>query len=91
MIPPFCVLHTQGGEKVYASMYQLKGSRVMRGPNWRSGNVDGGEGKLGTIVSVPYDSDPVKVEWDHQPKPAKESNQVLIFSDYRTVMDLKYA
>lgn len=37
------------------------GVRVIRGPDWDYGDVDGGEGGLGTIVTF---EDVTVVEWD---------------------------
>jgi hypothetical protein len=40
-----------------------KGTRVVRGPDWRNGDIDGGPGRLGTVVTV--DSDGMyEVVWD---------------------------
>ncbi len=33
-------------------MHEVKGSRVVRGPNWKWGDQDGGEGSVGTVVDV---------------------------------------
>ena len=50
------------------------GLRVVRGPDWESGDQDGGEGHVGTVVEVPRrtasqqdDSDcrSVIVQWDY--------------------------
>lgn len=44
------------------------GKRVKRGPDWQWGDQDGGEGELGTIISIVH-NDPnygwVRVEWDN--------------------------
>ena len=48
--------------------------RVVRGPNWKSGNEDGGEGHLGTVVEMKPLQSPladgrvlatVVVQWDN--------------------------
>ena len=49
------------------------GLRVVRGPDWKWGNQDGGEGHLGTVVEVKAEETPsegqatgraVMVQWD---------------------------
>ena len=43
------------------------GLRVVRGPDWEWGNLDGGEGHVGTVVEVedPMNGGrPVIVQWD---------------------------
>ena len=45
------------------------GLRVVRGPDWEGGNVDGGEGYLGTVVAGPRGADDSRhdvatVQWD---------------------------
>ncbi|KAK6175251.1 hypothetical protein SNE40_013754 [Patella caerulea] len=42
----------------------LVGQRVVRGPHWSGGDVDGGEGHVGTVVSV-GGFDTVEVLWDN--------------------------
>ena len=44
-------------------MEVLLGLRVVRGPNWDSGDEDGGEGCVGTVVDRPAASR-VTVQWD---------------------------
>ena len=50
------------------------GLRVVRGPDWKWGNQDGGEGQLGTVVDVKTEETPgeghataraVMVQWDN--------------------------
>ena len=43
------------------------GSRVFRGPQWRSVNEDGGEGHLGRIRSYDSTEKTVKVKWENMP------------------------
>ncbi len=38
-----------------SSMSHLNGLRVVRGPDWRWGDQDGGEGHAGTVCTVKYD------------------------------------
>ncbi|XP_061198218.1 E3 ubiquitin-protein ligase MIB2-like [Saccostrea echinata] len=45
-------------------MWSLKGVRVVRGPDWSSSDVDGGEGYVGTITQVDYNEERVTVVWD---------------------------
>ena len=44
------------------------GLRVVRGPDWESGDQDGGEGHVGTVVEVGEPASdggrPVAVQWD---------------------------
>ena len=40
----------------------VNNARVVRGPVWKSGNQDGGEGLVGTVVEV---SATVVVKWDN--------------------------
>jgi E3 ubiquitin-protein ligase mind-bomb len=39
------------------------GIRVIRGPDWRLGNQDGGPGYLGTVVNI-HPNNTVLVRWD---------------------------
>ena len=39
--------------------------RVVRGPDWKSGNQDGGEGLVGTVVEVKAGGVTVVVQWDN--------------------------
>ena len=41
----------------------LVGTRVVRGPDWKWGNQDGGEGHLGTVVEL-QDDFTALVQWD---------------------------
>ena len=38
--------------------------RVVRGPDWRWGDQDGGEGCVGTVVKVGKEGRSVQVVWD---------------------------
>ena len=54
----------------------LPGLRVVRGPDWKWGDQDGGEGHVGTVVEVgdPSVSDggrAVVVQWDFGERPCK--------------------
>ena len=40
------------------------GLRVVRGPDWRWEDQDGGEGCVGTVVKLGKASEAVKVQWD---------------------------
>jgi len=40
------------------------GARVMRGPDWKWDEQDGGTGRLGTVVQAPTDQEWVRVAWD---------------------------
>ena len=40
------------------------GLRVVRGPNWEFGDIDGGEGHIGTVISV-KDDNTAEVVWDN--------------------------
>jgi E3 ubiquitin-protein ligase mind-bomb len=40
------------------------GLRVVRGPDWKFGNKDGGEGHIGTVISV-KDDNTAEVVWDN--------------------------
>ena len=40
------------------------GLRVVRGPNWKFGDKDGGEGHIGTVISV-KDDNTAEVVWDN--------------------------
>ena len=40
------------------------GLRVVRGPDWKWGEQDGGEGHLGTVAAVEGQGDSVVVQWD---------------------------
>jgi E3 ubiquitin-protein ligase mind-bomb len=42
----------------------MAGLRVVRGPDWESGDSDGGEGHLGTVVGVSEKEGVVNVLWD---------------------------
>lgn len=44
-------------------MAASKGLRVLRGPNWQSGDADGGEGHPGTVVEL-LSNGTVRVVWD---------------------------
>ena len=37
-------------------MCSTKGLQVVRGPGWRWGDQDGGEGSVGTVVDIPNDT-----------------------------------
>ncbi|KAH9495559.1 E3 ubiquitin-protein ligase mib1 [Bulinus truncatus] len=41
------------------------GLRVVRGPDWKWGNEDGGEGHLGTVIKIDQDKKKATVQWDH--------------------------
>lgn len=43
----------------------VTGLRVVRGPNWIYGNVDGGEGHVGTVTDVHDGHKKVTVLWDN--------------------------
>jgi len=47
-------------------MSQLKGVRVVRGPDWKWGDQDGGEGFAGTVIGTQslLKGRPVTVVWD---------------------------
>ena len=49
-------------------MPSLEGLRVVRGPDWKWGDQDGGEGYAGTVISSSYSGKlgarTVKVLWD---------------------------
>lgn len=45
-------------------MASLVGLRVLRGPDWNNSDVDGGEGHLGTVISL-LENSCVKVMWDN--------------------------
>ena len=40
------------------------GLRVLRGPDWTSGEADGGEGHLGTVVAL-LEGNKARVVWDN--------------------------
>ena len=40
------------------------GLRVVRGPDWKWGEQDGGEGNVGTVVRLGQDDKRVFVYWD---------------------------
>jgi hypothetical protein len=40
------------------------GLRVVRGPDWKFGDKDGGEGHIGTVISV-KDDNTAEVVWDN--------------------------
>ena len=42
------------------------GVRVVRGPNWKWGNQDNGEGHIGTIKEISKEGKKVLVDWDKQ-------------------------
>eukprot|EP00916_Digyalum_oweni_P003883 GHVL01006903.1.p1 GENE.GHVL01006903.1~~GHVL01006903.1.p1 ORF type:complete len:183 (+),score=8.12 GHVL01006903.1:304-852(+) len=44
-------------------MTAREGMRVLRGPDWQGGDADGGEGHLGTVVTL-LDGHKVRVAWD---------------------------
>ena len=46
------------------SMPLMPGIRVVRGPDWKWGDQDGGEGHLGTVVEIVSKTE-VVVQWDH--------------------------
>ncbi|XP_076451719.1 E3 ubiquitin-protein ligase MIB2-like isoform X2 [Babylonia areolata] len=48
---------------MYDSMAQFTGLRVLRGPDWNSGDIDGGEGYLGTVTQL-LGNHEVRVLWD---------------------------
>ena len=41
------------------------GLRVVRGPDWKFDDQDGGEGHVGTVVRVNLTNKVVKVYWDN--------------------------
>ncbi len=45
-------------------MEPLLGLRVVRGPDWKWGEQDGGEGHLGTVVEVDPGQLQATVQWD---------------------------
>ena len=47
-----------------ANRMDLKGLRIVRGPDWSWGDQDGGEGHVGTVVEVGPNSRSVMVQWD---------------------------
>ena len=55
---------------ILLGMSKMIGVRVVRGPNWKWGDQDGGEGNVGTVIGT-LDADPkafgsrtVTVVWD---------------------------
>ena len=60
-LPFSAVLDMAGNVK---AMPLLPGIRVVRGPDWKWGDQDGGEGHLGTVVEV-VSKNEVVVQWDH--------------------------
>lgn len=46
------------------------GARVMRGPDWKWDDQDGGLGRVGTVVQAPTDQEWVRVAWDAAPENA---------------------
>ena len=40
------------------------GLRVVRGPDWKGGDEDGGEGFVGTVVGLEEGGGMVSVQWD---------------------------
>ena len=51
-----------------SAMDDVTNVRVVRGPDWCSGSVDGGDGHLGTVVEVKPTADgahEVVVQWDN--------------------------
>ena len=50
----------------HVNVFNLIGARVKRGPDWYCGDIDGGDGKLGTILKLgrlPIGYDCI-VKWD---------------------------
>ncbi len=45
-------------------MEVVAGLRVVRGPDWKWGEQDGGEGHLGTVAAVEVGGSSVVVQWD---------------------------
>lgn len=48
-------------------MSNLKGVRVVRGPDWKWDDQDGGKGNVGTVIDTQSDGSsirPVTVVWD---------------------------
>ena len=55
---------TSTGEAADKSLQKFVGARVIRGPNWKWGKQDGGEGHLGTVQKF-ESSKEVAVVWDN--------------------------
>ncbi len=45
-------------------MEVVVGLRVVRGPDWKWGEQDGGEGHLGTVAEMEAEGSSVVVQWD---------------------------
>jgi len=56
--------HKKSGEKVSYKDPDLANIRVIRGPNWRWGDQDGGEGKFGTILNLADTPGWARTKWD---------------------------
>lgn len=65
----------------------MAGLRVIRGPDWKLGDADGGEGHVGTIVGDPADGK-VQVLWDSGQSSTltlSSGSQVLFVLDNATI------
>ncbi|KAH9495558.1 E3 ubiquitin-protein ligase mib2 [Bulinus truncatus] len=58
------------------------GLRVVRGPDWKWGNDDGGEGHLGTIIETEPGEGKVTVLWDHGAKKIYRAGQAGAYDLY---------
>ncbi len=54
----------KSGEAVRAEHFNLVGAKVKRGPNWRWGDQDGGQGRTGTVVALAETPAWARVKWD---------------------------
>lgn len=61
----------------------LPGVRVVRGPSWKYGNQDGGDGYLGTVTEIANNE--VIVQWDVGFKSSYSLDKELRIYDTATV------